>query len=46
MVFDDYGCAVFPGAKQAVDEFLATRPPSEAFFLPLTSGQAFLVKKA
>ena len=46
MVFDDYGCSIFPGAKLAVDEFLAARPRDDAFFLPLTSGQAFLVKKA
>lgn len=46
MVFDDYGCSIFPGAKQAVDEFLATRSADEVFFLPLASGQAFLVKKA
>ena len=46
MVFDDYGCSIFPGAKQAVDEFLATRAISDVFFLPLTSGQAFLLKKA
>lgn len=45
MVFDDYGSAQFPGAKLAVDEFLATRKVGEVFFLPLTSGQAFLVKQ-
>lgn len=44
MVFDDYGCSVFPGAKRAVDEFIATRPAGEAFFLPLASGQAFLLR--
>ena len=42
MVFDDYGFVQFPGAKKAVDEFLKTN--SHDFFLPLPSGQAFLVK--
>jgi hypothetical protein len=42
MVFDDYGCIQFPGAKRAVDEFLAQC--KGFFFLPLPSGQAFLIK--
>ncbi len=42
MVFDDYNCLQFPGAKKAVDRCLEEfdRP----FFLPLPSGQAFLIK--
>ncbi len=44
MVFDDYGCSYFPGAKTAVDEFLDRLPDGEVFFLPLASGQAFLMK--
>jgi len=43
MVFDDYGCATFPGAKKAVDE--ALQELEDAFFLPLPSGQAFIYKK-
>lgn len=42
MVFDDYGCTAFPGAKKAVDECLAEL--KDHFFLPLPSGQAFLIK--
>ena len=42
MVFDDYGYAQFPGAKKAVDECL--KECGGAFFLPLPSGQAFLIK--
>lgn len=45
MVFDDYGSTLFPGAKQAVDEFLAAQAMREVFFLPLPSGQAFLIKQ-
>jgi len=41
MVFDDYGYLTFPGAKKAVDECLSEFNPS--FFLPLPSGQAFLI---
>jgi len=41
IVFDDYGCAYFPGARKAVDEFLKGK---DDFFLPLPSGSAFLVK--
>lgn len=43
MVFDDYGCATFPGAKAAVDESL--KEMDDLFFLPLPSGQAFFIKK-
>jgi hypothetical protein len=42
MVFDDYGCIQFPGAKKAVDDFL--KKIGRTFFLPLPSGQAFLIK--
>jgi hypothetical protein len=44
IIFDDYGCVAFPGAKKAVDECLEKfgRP----FFVPLPSGQAFLLKPA
>lgn len=42
MVFDDYGCSAFPGAKKAVDEYLRTL--SNSFFLSLPSGEAFLIK--
>lgn len=42
MVFDDYGCMQFPGAKKAVDESISRY--DNIFFLPLPSGQAFLVK--
>ena len=43
MVFDDYGCPAYPGAMQAVDEGLAKL--EHPLFVPLPSGQAFLVKK-
>ena len=42
MVFDDYGCVHFPGAKKAIDECLSKH--HNGFFLPLPSGQAFLIK--
>lgn len=42
MVFDDYGCVQFPGAKIAIDECLLKF--DAPFFLPLPSGQAFLLK--
>lgn len=41
IVLDDYGCLVFPGAKKAVDEFVAGKAD---FFIPLPSGSAFLLK--
>lgn len=41
IVFDDYGCLDFPGAKKAVDEFLERK---RDFFLHLPSGEAFLIK--
>ena len=41
MVFDDYGCLQFPGAKKAVDDYLRSK---DVFFLRLPSGQAFLRK--
>jgi predicted O-methyltransferase YrrM len=42
MVFDDYGCVQFPGAKKAIDECLSKH--HNGFFLPLPSGQAFIIK--
>ena len=42
MVFDDYGCIQFPGAKKAIDQCLAML--DHPFFIPLPSGQAFLIK--
>ena len=42
MLFDDYGCLQFPGAKNAVDECL--KQFDVKFFIPLPSGQAFLLK--
>lgn len=42
MVFDDYGCTQFPGAKKAIDECLK---PHTDFFIHLPTGQAFLIKK-
>ena len=42
MVFDDYGAPSFPGAKQAIDEKLVEF--DHPFFVPLPSGQAFLIK--
>jgi predicted O-methyltransferase YrrM len=42
MVFDDYGCIQFPGAKKAIDEGLSRF--HKHFFVPLPSGQAFLIK--
>ena len=42
MVFDDYGFLDFPGAQQAVDEIL--KELDNPLFIPLPSGQAFLVK--
>ncbi|MGH7821266.1 MAG: TylF/MycF/NovP-related O-methyltransferase [Candidatus Binatia bacterium] len=41
MVFDDYGYGRFPGAKKAVDE--CRKLCGDPFFLPLPSGQAFLI---
>lgn len=46
MIFDDYGCLQFPGAKKAVDECLAQLDPKNRFFLPLVTGQALLIKFA
>ena len=42
IVFDDYGFTYFPGAKQAVDEFLQDK---DDFFLALPSGQAYMIKR-
>jgi len=42
MVFDDYGCIHFPGAKKAIDQCIAM--VDHPFFIPLPSGQAFLIK--
>lgn len=44
MVFDDYGCLKFPGAKKAIDECISRY--DKVFFLPLPSGQAFLIKNS
>jgi O-methyltransferase len=41
IVLDDYGYLNFPGAKNAVDEFLVGKP---VFFLPIPSGSAFIMK--
>lgn len=43
MVFDDYGSMQFPGAKKAIDKCL--QEFDYPFFIPLPSGQAFLVKR-
>ena len=42
MVFNDYGFLQFPGAKKAVDNWFGANP---SFFVPLPSGQAFLIKQ-
>ena len=42
IVFDDYGYLSFPGAKQAIDEFIEGK---EDFFLPMPFGGAFIIKK-
>lgn len=42
IVFDDYGFPTFPGAQQAVDEIL--KGLDSPMFVPLPSGQAFLIK--
>lgn len=42
IAFDDYGCMTFPGAKQAVDEFMKGK---KDFFINVPSGEAFIVKK-
>lgn len=42
IVFDDYGCAQFPGAKKAIDECIAVS--GDPFFIALPSGQAFLIR--
>lgn len=42
IVFDDYGFTAFPGARRAVDEVL--QELDNPLFVPLPSGQAFLVK--
>ena len=44
MVFDDYGCMQFPGAKKAIDKCL--KEFDYPFFIPLPSGQAFLIKRS
>jgi hypothetical protein len=41
IVLDDYGYLTFPGAKQAVDEFVKGKSD---FFMSLPSGAAFIVK--
>jgi O-methyltransferase len=41
MLFDDYGFLTCPGARQAVDQFLAEKPE---LLVRLSSGQAFFVK--
>jgi len=41
IVFDDYGFLGFPGAKQAVDEFMRDK---KDFFISLPSSNAFLIK--
>jgi hypothetical protein len=38
----DYGCKDFPGAKNAIDEYLRNNPL--AFFLAGPAGSAFLIK--
>lgn len=43
MVFDDYGSMQFPGAKEAVDQYL--RQCDSPFLVTLPSGQAFLIKQ-
>jgi hypothetical protein len=42
MAFDDYGSPQFPGAKLAIDEVL--QQLGHPRFVPLPSGQAFLIK--
>lgn len=42
IVFDDYGFASCPGARQAVDEFFADKPERP---FSLDTGQAFLIKR-
>lgn len=41
IVFDDYGHLGFPGAKQAVDEFMKDK---RDFFISVPSGEAFILK--
>lgn len=43
IALDDYGYLGFPGAKRAVDEFIEGKG---IFFLPLPSGEAFIIKRA
>lgn len=42
MICDDYGFASCPGAKRAIDEFLADKPEN---VLALTSGQSLVIKQ-
>lgn len=42
IVLDDYGFTYFPGAKKATDEFMNDK---NDFFIALSSGQAFIIKK-
>lgn len=44
IVLDDYGSASFPGAKQAVDEFLLQHQPK--LFLKMPTGGAILIKQS
>lgn len=43
MLFDDYGKPTCPGARQAVDEFLANKPEQACY---LVSSQCFIIKHA
>jgi O-methyltransferase len=43
MVFDDYGFTTCPGARKAIDDFMADKPEK---VIQLSCGSAFLVKAA
>lgn len=43
MFFDDYGSKNFPGARKAIDDYLATQP-APSFFMRMPFGSAILQK--
>lgn len=42
ILFDDYGFPMCPGARKAIDDYLADKPEA---LIPIPSGQAFIIKQ-